>query len=199
LVRGNWGRSKTSCPWASRASSVLGSSVPGIDAESKRRGFHACNGNGLERGTRRRKREPASGGRAGLVPERSNETRRRWNAPWFVGVRSPSREAVQTRILVARSGEWVSVHAFAVGSRQWVHELGVEEGTACAQSASNLRSEPLGLRVSAPPQGGRRWGHSRRTWTRCSLLALGRSFGLERAPGGGTGAGLLGSWPRQAQ
>jgi len=36
--------------------------------ESKRRGFHACNGHGLERGTRRRKREPASGGRAGLVP-----------------------------------------------------------------------------------------------------------------------------------
>jgi len=35
LVRGNWGRSKTSCPWASRASSVLGSSVPGIGGSRK--------------------------------------------------------------------------------------------------------------------------------------------------------------------
>lgn len=45
------------------------------------------------------------------------------------------------------------------GSRQWVHEQGVEEGTACAQSASGLRSKPLGPRVAVLRKEAR-WGHT---------------------------------------
>jgi len=46
-----------------------------------------------------------------------------------------------------------------IGSRQWVHEQGVEEGTACAKSASGLRSKPLGLRVTVLRKEARR-GHT---------------------------------------
>jgi len=171
---GELGAVTTSCPRASRASSVLGSSVPGTGGSRKGAGSTSCNGNGLERGTRRRKGGPALGGRAGVIP--SVRTRLVEG-----GMRPGSRGCGFLRGKPWKRGSWwlgrhgwVSVHACVSGSRQWVHESGARRGLRSAKSARNLRSNPLGLRASIPSRVQARGGFDGVTlvdWKRDALFS----------------------------
>jgi hypothetical protein len=191
LVRGNWGRSKTSCPWASRASSVLGSSVPGIGRSRK--------GAGSTLAMATASKEARAGVKGGQPRADERERFRaferdssRWNAPWFTGVRLPSRGAVQTWILVARSGEWVSVHAYASG-----HDSGCtsKESRRGPRAPKALVAFARSLSAFASPFSARRRDGvtPRRRETR---LLTSRAAGSLSQGGEKACAGQLGSWPR---
>jgi len=191
---GELGAVTTSCPRASRASSVLGSSVPGTGGSRKGAGSTSCNGNGLERGTRPRKGGPALGGRAGVIP--SVRTRLVEG-----GMHPGSRGCGVLRGKPYKRGSWwlgrhgwVSVHACAPGRdsgcTSW--ERGGASAAPKARGSFARIHSAFAFHIASGASSGRlRRGHSRR-WKRDALLSQRRSV-IARCRAGE--AGSSGSWP----